>query len=81
MTQKKSAASIIADNFLSRKFEERMSSLSDEELAEQTISLEEAIACGYDPEAEANKPDWLKKEENAETELYLQSLDALNRGE
>lgn len=78
MKKKKSAASIIADNYLSRKFEERLSSLSDEELAEQCISMEEAIACGYDPKAEAEKPEWVKKEEDAEAELCCRALDLVN---
>ncbi len=58
-----------------------MANLSNEELAEQSISLEDAKALGYDPEEEINKPDWLKREEVAEADQYLQSLDAMNNGE
>ena len=79
MKKKKSAASILADEYLAKKFEERIASLSDEELAEQSISLEDAIELGYDPEEEKNKPEWVKKEEAAEAELYLQALDLINQ--
>lgn len=70
-----SPSSALAENILVRKFNERLDNMTPEEQEAFFISDEEARALGFDPEAEAAKPDWVKRSELAAVEVQLEALE------
>lgn len=66
----RSAASVISNNVLAERLQERLETLAEEQ-PELFISKEEAEAVGYRAEDEKNKTQQQLAEEDAETELVL----------
>lgn len=66
----RSAASVISNNVLAERLQERLETLAEEQ-PELFISKEEAEAVGYRAEDEKNKTQQELAEEDAETELVL----------
>ena len=66
----RSASSVISNNVLAERLQERLETLAEEQ-PELFISKEEAEAVGYRAEDEKNKTQQELAEEDAETELVL----------
>ncbi len=66
----RSAASVISNNVLAERLQERLETLAEEQ-PELFISKEEAEAVGYRAEDELKKTQQDLAEEDAETELVL----------
>lgn len=66
----RSAASVISNNVLAERLQERLETLAEEQ-PELFISKEEAEAVGYRAEDELKKTQQDIAEEDAETELVL----------